>query len=66
MQVLDTLGPELGGAVQAARADGVPSGRSQAVRLACDGYWSGQLVPGTRLNEEESAALKAELISWTR
>ena len=66
MQVLEGLAPELGEPVQAARTDGVPAGRAQAVRLACDGYWSGQIVPATRLDAAESAALKEELISWTR
>ncbi|PNY80276.1 TetR/AcrR family transcriptional regulator [Deinococcus koreensis] len=65
-QVMEQLAPELAEPVQAARTDGVPGGRAQAVRLACDGYWSGQLVLATRLDAAESAALKEELLSWTR
>ena len=66
VQMLDRLGPELGEATQAARTDGIPVGRAQAVRLACDGYWSGQFIHATRLDTAEATALKEELIAWTR
>lgn len=43
-----------------AEADGLPPGRAHAVRLACDGLWTGQ-VP-----EAHREALREELLTWTR
>lgn len=43
-----------------AEADGLPTGRAHAIRLACDGLWVSDL------NDVQRAALKEELLSWTR
>ncbi|WP_288480355.1 TetR family transcriptional regulator [uncultured Deinococcus sp.] len=49
-----------------AEADGLPAGRAHAVRLACDGLWLGRQVGIPDLDAARLAALKEELIAWTR
>ncbi|GGO29544.1 TetR/AcrR family transcriptional regulator [Deinococcus humi] len=49
-----------------AQADGLPPGRAHAIRLACDGLWTGHHLGLPDLTNEQRAALKEELLSWTR
>lgn len=46
--------------------DGLPAGRAHAVRLACDGLWLGPLTGLPDLTPEQGAALRAQLLAWTR
>lgn len=49
-----------------AEADGVPPGTAHAIRLACDGYWMGDLTGLPRLNGTQAQALRETLTAWTR
>lgn len=49
--------------LDATEASGLSPARAHAIRLACDGHWMSGLVA---LDSAQCAALKAELISWTR
>ncbi len=46
--------------------DGLPAGTAHAIRLACDGYWMGDLTGLPRLNDTQAQALRETLTAWTR
>lgn len=48
-----------------AEDDGLPPGRAHAIRLACDAHALGPLT-GVPLSPGAEAALKAQLLAWTR
>lgn len=49
-----------------AESDGIAPARAHAIRLACDGLCLGHQVGIPDLDEARRAALKEELIAWTR
>jgi len=52
--------------IDGAEGDGLPAGRAHAIRLACDGLWAGRNSGLPDLDDVQRAALKEELLSWTR
>lgn len=49
-----------------AEDDGLPAGRAHAIRLACDALSLGPLTGVPDLSPEARAALREELLTWTR
>ena len=46
--------------------DGLAPARATVVRLACDGYWLGELSRTPTMDEGSKLALIEELMEWTR
>nr|WP_255677188.1 hypothetical protein [Deinococcus sp. 23YEL01] len=44
----------------------MPAGTAHAIRLACDGYWMGDLTGLPRLSDTQVHALRETLTAWTR
>lgn len=52
--------------VEEAEADGLPPGRAHAIRLACDALTLGPLTGVPDLDAGGRAALREQLLAWTR
>jgi AcrR family transcriptional regulator len=65
-QLMDVLNESFRAAETQSLNDGLPAARATAIRLACDGYWLGELGGMPAIGEPLKSELLQELMGWTQ